>query len=99
VTARLRVIDGRSRDYVRLPRYQVAEAAIEVQALADELDQKLATAYALVWSGKRIKALLLISDIQLSVASVRRTFADLAGLTEAAPTDPDDAVAVLARSA
>jgi hypothetical protein len=84
----LRVIDGRSASYVSLPRYRVVEASMEGIALADELHQRLVTAYSFAWANRRTKTLLVISDLQASVAAFRRAAADLAGLAEAAEPEP-----------
>jgi len=91
--ATLRAIDGRVADYVRVPRYAVAEAAIEAQAISDELDRELAKAYAYCWANKRTRALVVISGLQMSVAGVRRTFNELAGIVEGLPSDPGDELA------
>lgn len=86
---RLRLVDGRSDDYIELPRHLIVEVAVDAQALADELDEDLQDAYDRVWRGDRAKALIAISGLQLSARSLRASFHALAGIAEAAPACAD----------
>lgn len=93
----LRVVDGRVSDFVRVPRTALVEPAMEVQALGGDLAKELATLYALVWAGKRQRALVVLSGIQLSLSGTIAAVRELTGYIEELPSDsPDTAPARVA---
>jgi hypothetical protein len=88
--AELAILEGgrSTSERVSVARYLLAEYAMEAQVAVHDIDEKLAEAYALVWTGRRAKALLVISGLQVDMADARRAFRAIAGLAEDAEPDP-----------
>jgi len=83
----LRVLDGgrSTSETITVPRYALVETAMEAQEQTRLIDAGLAEVFGYVWAGRRTKALLALTSLQLELADARRVFRELAGIAEALP--------------
>lgn len=87
--ALLLVTDGRSNDFIQLPRDQVIEPAMNAQALAVDLDKVLEAASQRIFGGDRAGAVGLLNQARFRIQSFRAEWHRIAGIAEAAPACMD----------
>lgn len=87
----LRVLAGRPSPTVRVERHLVVGAAMNAEALAQDLESALTAIEARVWAGNRAAAVNEIGRAHYRIRQLREAFLELAGIADRSPSDPSSA--------
>lgn len=88
MAATIHTLPGRPAPTVTVARHLVVGAAMNAEALAQDLESALNAIEARLWAGNRAAAVNEIGRAHHRINELRDAFRELAGIADTTPTEP-----------